>query len=441
MLKTGKRNFDEFSDLRKPSGMKKKKYEATITKEFIVSDSLKTDIITPDSIIDLENTETLFAKRITRQLDGNAKIYLPDISSEETRIFLSIVQEMYQETSLKDDVKKKKPRELTTKERKLESVFKYLSQGFYSCNMISKLTGVSTNKVKSLLKRIKKHKRILPSTIRKTRNLSANHIEFLTNIMNTTHGTQITLNYIKTSLINKFEDLNDISLSTISDTLKRIGFSFKRTYKYPERRNIDQTKELRNKVVQLLVYSLFEEYEIIFIDETSIHLNLTRLYGWAQKGQKLSLPVPPQSKNYSVITAISASKVLGCQVIRGSVKQEDYLSFICGIVRQYNYMRNSNGVIIFADNASVHTAGAVKSSLDSKVTLLYNAPHSPMLNPIEEFFAQFKYLLQKRSTKTEQELIVSIQEVLATFDNNQIKAYIRHTLSFVEPSLNYEDII
>jgi len=55
----------------------------------------------------------------------------------------------------------------------------------------------------------------------------------------------------------------------------------------------------------------------------------------------------------------------------------------------------SRHLVVFADNASVHHAKMVKTHLGSKVTLLFNAAYSPMLNPIEEFFFKFRKLLRK----------------------------------------------
>ena len=45
-------------------------------------------------------------------------------------------------------------------------------------------------------------------------------------------------------------------------------------------------------------------------------------------------------------------------------------------------------VIIFIDNATSHTANLVKLKMHGKISILYNAQYSPMLNPIEEFFFQ-----------------------------------------------------
>jgi len=97
-------------------------------------------------------------------------------------------------------------------------------------------------------------------------------------------------------------------------------------------------------------------------------------------------------------------------------------------------------LIVFADNASVHHIKMVKENLDSKVTLLYNAAYSPMLNPMEEFFSKFKKLLRKADNKNEVELIRSIQDIIHRFSVNDFNGYIKHLLHYIEESLSGNDL-
>jgi len=48
---------------------------------------------------------------------------------------------------------------------------------------------------------------------------------------------------------------------------------------------------------------------------------------------------------------------------------------------------------LFTNHVPSPTAIAAKISLKSGLSVLNNVAHTPMLNPIEEFFSKFKYLL------------------------------------------------
>lgn len=51
-------------------------------------------------------------------------------------------------------------------------------------------------------------------------------------------------------------------------------------------------------------------------------------------------------------------------------------------------------VIFFMDNARIHHAIALRD-LKLNLNFFYNAPYSPMLNPIEELFGLWKHYIRK----------------------------------------------
>ena len=79
--------------------------------------------------------------------------------------------------------------------------------------------------------------------------------------------------------------------------------------------------------------------------------------------------------------------------------------------------------------------------MKGKITILYNAEYSPMLNPIEEFFSKFKKMLRKTPNETEEDLVQSIRNVLNFFQEREMKAYTRHIISFMKSSMNLIDLV
>jgi len=326
------------------------------------------------------------------------------------------------------------------KEVKLLEAAEYLKQGSETINSISKLTGIKKNEVINLQTRMMKNEsQIIPSKKDSKRKLKSEHIEFIKSLIEGDGGAYLTLKDLKQELLTNFSNLDSINVSTIGRLLKRIGYSYRKISSYPDKRNTNDVKNSRIKVSKKIAYALHQNLKVIFIDETSIHLGLGPHYGWGKKGKKLSAPVPPKSENYTVIAAITPSQVLGCQVAKGGIKAGDFIGFLCTLVTEYRMDVEPGELVIFVDNATSHKANAVKIKMNGKLTILYNAEYSPMLNPIEEFFSKFKKMLRKNPTETESNLIQSIRNVLCVFEQRELKSYTRHMLSFAKESLTYVD--
>jgi len=153
--------------------------------------------------------------------------------------------------------------------------------------------------------------------------LNETHRNFIIALLTEKNGCILTLAEIKTQLLRHFPLIENISLQTISNTLKKEKFSFKKISPYINLRVNDQYKIKQKKVSEKLITILSQEYKIIFVDETGIKLNCHPSYGWGKKGEKVSLEVHKSKKNFSIIAAITDQEVLGCQILeKGGVKKK-----------------------------------------------------------------------------------------------------------------------
>ena len=107
--------------------------------------------------------------------------------------------------------------------------------------------------------------------------------------------------------------------------------------------------------------------------------------------------------NVSLIAALTASGVVGLQLIKGSVDSplfEFFLRRTLGAARRRLGPRKPIAVLL--DNASFHhSAIVVETAARFGATLLFNSPYSPQLNPIEQWFGTLKKLLARRHLPTE----------------------------------------
>ncbi|WP_458652223.1 transposase [Sivoneniella epilithica] len=69
---------------------------------------------------------------------------------------------------------------------------------------------------------------------------------------------------------------------------------------------------------------------LVFIDETGIHLRFTRLYGRAPKGERLydTKTLAKQGQNISLIGGMSIDGLIATMSIVGSVNTEVFLAYI-----------------------------------------------------------------------------------------------------------------
>ena len=105
-----------------------------------------------------------------------------------------------------------------------------------------------------------------------------------------------------------------------------------------------------------------------------------------------------------------------------------------------NYSICKSVICVFLDNALIHTSPFIQTRLGKQVTFILNAPYSPMLNPIEEFFSKFKNLVKKDLVRNAPELLFSIQNAMLAFTLNDFKGYMRHALRNAYDALNDKDL-
>jgi transposase len=174
----------------------------------------------------------------------------------------------------------------------------------------------------------------------------------------------------------------------------------------------------RKKVAELAV----EHFK--FLDESSINIDLTRLYGRAAPGERVvdSVPQPsgPQTTTLAVIgwTGITAPLVLSGSV-NGSV--------FYGYIEQCVVPTLQSGDILFMDNLSAHKVAGLEELIRSHgVHLIYLPPYSPDFNPIELAWSKVKSILRRLKARTWPDLIEALKQALQTITTQDIHGWFAH---------------
>jgi transposase len=150
---------------------------------------------------------------------------------------------------------------------------------------------------------------------------------------------------------------------------------------------------------------------LVFIDETGIHLGMTRRYGRAPMGERLydsEVPGDP-GKNISLIGGLSLDGLIATMSVVGSVNTNVFLYYIQEILIPQLWV----GAIVVMDNLSVHHATVVQEALEAVgAKVVFLPPYSPDLSPIELCWSKIKQLLRSAKARKQELLDQALTQII-----------------------------
>ncbi len=163
---------------------------------------------------------------------------------------------------------------------------------------------------------------------------------------------------------------------------------------------------------------------LVFIDETWAKTNMVRPRGRSPKGTRLVANVP--HGHWKTTTFLAALRIRGLTaplVIDGAINGDLFLAY----VQQHLVPTLRAGDLVILDNLSSHKKAGVRESIESvDAGLLYLPPYSPDLNPIENAFSKFKWLLRSAAERTVTTLWATCGKLLEQFTETECRNYFRH---------------
>lgn len=137
---------------------------------------------------------------------------------------------------------------------------------------------------------------------------------------------------------------------------------------------------------------------LIFLDETSIKTNMTRLRGRSLRGRRLHGQVPFGTwQSQTFIAGLRYHGLVAPWVIDGAI---DRAAFDLYIETQLAPTL-SKGDVVILDNLNVHKSPKAAEALRQRgAWFLFLPRYSPDLNPIEMAFAKLKAHLRKAAART-----------------------------------------
>lgn len=161
-----------------------------------------------------------------------------------------------------------------------------------------------------------------------------------------------------------------------------------------------------------------------FLDESSVNLTLTRLYGRAAPDQRVvdSAPQPsgPQTTTLAVIGLRGLTAPL---VLSGAVTGTVFY----GYIQQCVVPTLQPGDVLFMDNLSAHKVAGIEALIEARgAHLIYLPPYSPDFNPIELAWSKVKTILRRRKARTFPDLLEALKQALRAITRQDIQGWFVH---------------
>jgi len=163
--------------------------------------------------------------------------------------------------------------------------------------------------------------------------------------------------------------------------------------------------------------------KLVFLDETAVATNLTRLYGRSQRGERCLAQRPHgHYKSTTFIAGLRCDGISAPLVIEGAMNGAMFVAW----VRECLAPSLSAGDVVIADNLSSHKVAGVREALQTVgADIMYLPPYSPDLNPIEKLFAKLKAMLRKAGKRTVQALWEELGQVLDSISQEECRNYFK----------------
>ncbi len=168
----------------------------------------------------------------------------------------------------------------------------------------------------------------------------------------------------------------------------------------------------------------FDLARLKFVDESGVNLALTRLFGRAPKGERVTDAVPRNyGENVTLLGALSLAGVEALMTVNGATDGEVFLVF----VREVLSPALRAGNVVIWDNLGAHRSQVVREAVEARgASVIFLPPYSPDMNPIERCWSKIKTYLRAAKARTREALEAAIKQALSTVTESDARAWFKH---------------
>lgn len=168
-----------------------------------------------------------------------------------------------------------------------------------------------------------------------------------------------------------------------------------------------------------------EPGRLIFLDETSVKTNLTRLHGRCPKGERLRAHAPfGKWQTQTFIAGLTLEGIVAPFVVQGAMNGAVFDAY----VRDQLAPTLDRGDVVVLDNLNVHKSPRAAAALRERgAWFLFLPRYSPDLNPIEMAFSKLKALLRAGAHRTVDALWQAIGSICDLYSPDECRNYFNAT--------------
>lgn len=138
----------------------------------------------------------------------------------------------------------------------------------------------------------------------------------------------------------------------------------------------------------------YDKEKLVFLDESGVNTNMTRIYGRALGGARSVDKAPLNTPlNTTILSSIRINGETSYTTYSGGTTKDKFVEYLKNILIPALY----DGDIIVMDNMRSHHVKEVSEIINNSekhLTLLYLPPYSPDFNPIEMMWSKIKSVLR-----------------------------------------------
>lgn len=197
------------------------------------------------------------------------------------------------------------------------------------------------------------------------------------------------------------------SLMAIWRTLKRLRITRKKKVPKHDEQDRPDVHEQR-RLFTATVATMAPEH-LVFIDESGAHTAMTRTYGRAPVGERVSGVVPGHWETLTMLAGLRLSGVVAPWVFPGATDSAAFETYVSQVL----VPELRPGDVVIWDNLKPHLSAAAVAAVEQAGAVVQPLPpHSPDLTPIEEMWSKVKGVLRKLAERTIPRLIEGVGQAL-----------------------------